>query len=191
LLIPSTLSFNDFKPRIYAVTLHNVYHNIAATRKLEFDSTFIVPMGFALKDSTTAGRWIDTSKVIGTGVTFPVSGDTIAIKYTGMIMDDTTKMTINSITKIIPRGRIFEQYDSAKTIIGSALGPIFYEALTKMKRKGKAKVFVPYYNAYGANITYNSTTGQIVIPPYSNLMYDIEFLGFVNNKGIIDTTRRK
>jgi FKBP-type peptidyl-prolyl cis-trans isomerase len=184
LVIPSTLSFGDFKPRVYDVTLLKVYHNIAASRKLEFDSTFMVPMRFALQDSTQGGVFmnIDSTSMVSTGVNYPKAGDTIAVKFKGKIMD--------FMNDTIPNGRTFAAYDSAEYIVGSSVVPVFYEALLKMKRGWKAKVYAPFYNAYGANTIYDyKNNGQILIPPYSNLMFDLEFVGFVNSTGIIDKSK--
>ncbi|HEY4788056.1 MAG TPA: FKBP-type peptidyl-prolyl cis-trans isomerase [Bacteroidales bacterium] len=181
LIIPSTLSFGDFKPRIYEVSLLKVYHNIAASRKLEFDSTFMVPMGFALKDSTTGGVFykIGSDSLSKPGINYVKVGDTVAVKFSTMIMD--------SLKNNIPVGRTFEGYDSLKFIVGSSSSPYFYEALLKMKRGWTADVYVPFYNAYGSLTYLDSNTGQILAPPYSNLMYKrVEFLGFL--KKINSTT---
>lgn len=191
MVMPSTLTpFVDFKPRVYDVTLLKVYHDIAASRKFEFDFTFIVPMGFALKDSTSLGVFmkIDSTSMVSTGVNYVKTSDTIAVKYNGFIMDS---MALGK-----PKGRFFDVNDSLKFVVGSSSQPIFYEALLKMKKGWKADLYIPFYKAYGPIGYTNYDTNQILAPPYSNVMYNIEFLGFVkkiivNNeeKFIIDKDR--
>ena len=169
LIMPSTLAFGDFKPRIYDIKLLKVYHNIAATRKAEFDTTMVHLHFNLLKDSITGFMNLQNDTLKTPGVNFAQSGDTIAVRYTGWIMDSITN----------PQGRKFESIDTAIFIMGYST-PVFYKALAKIKVGWMKSVYIPFYNAFGAGNYIDTNTGQILAPPYSNVMYNIEFFGFAS-----------
>jgi FKBP-type peptidyl-prolyl cis-trans isomerase len=51
----------------------------------------------------------------------------------------------------------------------------FEDAVLTMNNKGKAKVIIPYYNAYGKSGRSDSY-GSVSIPPYTSLCYEIEII---------------
>jgi FKBP-type peptidyl-prolyl cis-trans isomerase len=174
LLMPSSLAGNSFNPvpRIFQVKLLKVYHNIALSQKQLLDANML-KIGLKPGDSTTTA-YIDTANVIGEGHYSPTDSARVSVKYTLSIID--TIINGNAV------GRVCEVADSFKFSMDTIPKPVFYSVLKKMTRTGKAKIY--FINGSGA--LYDNNTGQILVPPFSNLWYEVEFLGFVNDKGIID-----
>lgn len=79
-------------------------------------------------------------------------------------------------------GRQFDSsYDRKTTMdfifMEQRMIPGFEEALAMLAAGGKAKIFIPYYQAYGAN----GRPGQI--PPYSDLVFDLELVNTEKGTG--------
>jgi FKBP-type peptidyl-prolyl cis-trans isomerase len=79
-------------------------------------------------------------------------------------------------------GRCFtSDYDTITFTLGSSsLIDGFKTAAKNMHLAERAKVFIPYYHAYGKKAQYNSYS-QVVIPPYSSVIYEM-FLYSINSK---------
>lgn len=186
IIIPSTLTPNtNFQPRMYEVHLLKVYHNIATSRKQEF-AGMINSLGFQLTDSTTHGAFAkyygDTLRTYSAHV-----GDTVRLRYSGYLLD--------SVSNSIAKRRGFITVEDTLVVPSSDNYTIaFQDALTGLKRGWNSDVYIPYYSAYGNTIQYDYSTRQIVIPPYSNLNYHVELLGFLTKKNgvlVSDTTKNK
>jgi len=186
-IMPSALTGSNFEPHVYDLELIKVYHNIADSRRHEFIDSTMLKIGFTLKDSTKSGVWIDTTNVVGAGTNFPINTDRVSVSYEAKIIDGYTGNVVNGRTLL------------SRTIsypLDTILPPHFNPALFKMTRWGTAKVYIPYYNAYGsAGLYSDDSKGQILVPPYSNLEYDITFLGFMKlsddkKSWILDTARK-
>jgi FKBP-type peptidyl-prolyl cis-trans isomerases 1 len=187
IIIPSTLTQTvNFQPRLYEVRLLKVYHDIITARKQEF-AKMIDSLGFQLKDSTKHGSFAtyfgDTSKKY---IARP--GDTVRIKYYGYLLD--------SVSNSIIKRRLYFTQDTILPL-PSDTSLIFQDALMNMKRGWNANVYVPYYRAYGPNILpyylYDGTK-QILVPPFSNLMFHVELIGFLTKKNgngvLVDDTSK-
>jgi FKBP-type peptidyl-prolyl cis-trans isomerase FkpA len=174
LLMPSSLAGNSFNPvpRIFHVKLLKVYHNIASDQKKLLDAN-IKKIGLKQGDSTTTA-YTDTANVRGEGPYTPTDSDRVAVSYKLSIID--------TIKGTVAFGRACAVVDSFKFSMDTIPKPLFYSVLKKMTRTGTAKIY--FINGSGA--LYDNNTGQILVPPFSNLWYEVEFLGFVNDKGIID-----
>ena len=185
-IMPSTLTGSNFEPHIYDLELIKVYHNIADSRRHEFIDSTMLKIGFTLKDSTKSGVWIDTTNVVGVGTHYPNDTDRVSVSYKAKIIDGYTGNVVNGRTLFT--GTFSHRLDTISV-------PHFTPAIFKMTRSGTAKVYVPYYNAFGsAGLYANDASGQILVPPYSNIEYEITFLGFMklsNDKKswVLDTER--
>ena len=182
IIIPSTLTPTvNFQPRIYEVQLLKVYHDIATSRKQEF-AKMIDSLGFQLKDSTKHGSFAtyfgDTAKKYTAK-----PGDTVRIKYYGYLLD--------SVSNSIVKRRLYFTQDTIIPLPQDT-SLIFQDALMNMKRGWNANVYVPYYRGYGPNILPYYNTGQILVPPYSNLMFHVELIGFLTKKNgvLVDDTSK-
>jgi FKBP-type peptidyl-prolyl cis-trans isomerase FkpA len=160
LIIPSLLSYNDYIPRIYEIDSFKVIHNIVEYETKQFQDT-IKALNRDLKDSTKNGSYVflyqDT-----TGLNKPVSGDSATVTYTGYIID----------------GRVFSKTRTLKYRVGTFPVVGFDEAVVQMAKGVKGKVYVPYYGGYGTDAALDSYTGQIIVPAYSGLKYQIELVSF-------------
>lgn len=182
IIIPSTLTSTvNFQPRIYEVHLLKVYHDIATSRKQEF-SKMINSLGFQLKDSTKHGSFAtyfgDTEKNY-----IAKPGDTVHIKYYGYLLD--------SVSNSLVKRRLYYTQDTILPLPKDT-SLIFQDALMNMKRGWNANVYVPYYRGYGPNILPYYNTKQILVPPYSNLMFHVELIGFLTKKDgvLVDDTSK-
>lgn len=97
---------------------------------------------------------IDVLKA-GTGPS-PTVEDVVLIKYKGTL----------------PDGKVFDQQEQAAFPVEGVI-PGFTEALVKMQRGGKYKVFIPSEKGYG-----DKAAGEI--PPNTDLTFEIELLDFRN-----------
>lgn len=156
-IMPSILAYQDYVPRKFEIQLVQVIHNIAAYER-QLINNYVTARGASLADSTASGIYFFQTQA-GSGA-YPVNNQYLSIQYKGMLVD----------------GRVFD-----KTSVGSdysfTLGVTelisgFDEAVRKMQKGGKATVVIPYYRAYGANR--NPSLGQIAIPWYSTLVFDIQ-----------------
>jgi FKBP-type peptidyl-prolyl cis-trans isomerase FkpA len=71
-----------------------------------------------------------------------------------------------------------KEFDSGNKIAMPVEGviPGFSKGLQKMQRGGKYKLMIPAGMAYGAAEQRNPSTGEVVIPANSDLVFDVELL---------------
>lgn len=111
---------------------------------------------------------------------FPKAGTEVTVNYAGYFEDG--RLFDTNISEIAKAYGMFDEnralkngYTSIKTICGpdAPLIPGFKEGLQKLKVGDKAVLFIPSHLAYGAAGAGN------VIPPNSNLVFEIELEGIV------------
>lgn len=91
----------------------------------------------------------------------PTADDIVLVKYKGMLRD----------------GTVFDENPQAPMEV-SGVVPGFSEALQKMQRGGKYKVWIPGKLGYGPNPPQNPQTGQPALPPDATLIFEVELLDF-------------
>ena len=89
----------------------------------------------------------------------PVPGSPVSLHYIGTFRKDGKKFDSSR-----DRNQPFNFTYKVQPMI-----PGFEEGITMIAKGGKIKVFIPYYQAYGKK-------GRGPIPPYSDLVFDIELL---------------
>ena len=112
---------------------------------------------------TPEGIYITTTKK-GTGP-LPQQGDNLEVHYTGKLLDGTV------FDSSVERGEPFTFTLGARQVI-----PGWEIALSKMHVGDKATILLPSSLAYGERGNYN-------IPPFSPLVFDVEFLRIVPKEG--------
>jgi FKBP-type peptidyl-prolyl cis-trans isomerase len=160
-VMPATLvKFYDYVPRIYEFHLEKVIHNIAEYEKEQIEA-YVTAKGKTFADSTDGIYYFETAN--GTGVT-PSNGKRVTVSLTGKLID----------------GRIFDHVDTITFTLGQkqSYGQGFEQAVMKTKKGGQATVVVPYYRAYGADVQIKGN-GQILIPWYSTLLFDIKVVNIL------------
>lgn len=165
-IMPSILSYGDLKPRIYEIDTLIVIKDIYAYEKQQFVDTMKrwgkadQTSGALSSDSTSTGAYVfKTGNNAGGN---PILGDSVIVKYSGYIMD----------------GRLFEKERIIRYILGYFPVSSFDAAILQMDSSTKAKVYVPFYRAYGSAPAMDRNTLQIIIPAYSSLKYNIELIDF-------------
>jgi FKBP-type peptidyl-prolyl cis-trans isomerase len=165
LIIPSSLAYGDYVPRIYEVTLLKVVRDIKSY-EMQILADSVLANQKMLADSTTYGSYVFATPSDTTG--HPVVGDSVLVKYNGTILD----------------GRVFQNYSTIRYKVGTFQIAGFDEAVMLMKKGSKAKVFIPYYRAFGTSSTLDYYSNQILVPPYSTIRFDIELVG-IGKKGTV------
>jgi FKBP-type peptidyl-prolyl cis-trans isomerase len=167
MLMPASLTFNDYIPRIYDVTLVKVIHDPVAYEN-EKISTYLDSINrstsanftLSLADSTTEGiYYIET--LAGTGLNAK-DGDNVNINYSLKLIDGQSISSNTSFSCKIG--------DPNYTVGFNTIG--FNAGIKKMKKGGKAIIIIPYNKAYG--ISGLAQNYVILIPMYSTLVYQIE-----------------
>lgn len=99
--------------------------------------------------------------VKGTGPS-PTDADVTLINYQGTLMDGTP-------------------FDANQRVPMPVAGSIpgFSEALKRMQRGGKYRLWIPPELGYGAEEKTNPQTGQVVIPANSLLVFDVDLVEFI------------
>jgi len=97
----------------------------------------------------------------------PTDDDITLIGYVGKLRDDT----------------IFDQQEQAPMPVQGVV-PGFSEALKKMQKGGKYKIWIPSDLAYGPEDQTNPQTGQVTIPGGSVLIFDVNMLEFKSRKEV-------
>ena len=96
-------------------------------------------------------------------------GMEVTLHYTGTLRADGKKFDSSR-----DRNKPFKfRYKTQKMIPG------FEEGVQIVGKEGVIKLFIPYYLAYGKK-------GQSIIPPYSDLVFDLEVLDLKNVKAPVD-----
>ena len=161
MIMPSILAWDDYVPRVFEVELLKVISNPMAYEKQQIANYLDTATNIGVKDSTSTGLYY-IEKVKGTGTVNPASGKLAKIRYTGYL----------------PDGRVFDK-TAADTVFKFRVGYQqvingLDDGIRLMTKGGKAKMVIPYYRGYGFNgLTYR---GQIVIPYFSTLVFDVELV---------------
>lgn len=96
----------------------------------------------------------------------PVKGTQLSVHYRGTFRSDGTQFDAS--------------YDRKQpmnfSFIENKMIPGFEEALAMLGKGGKAKIFIPYYQAYGKN----GRPGAI--PPYADLVFDLEIVDLIERR---------
>jgi FKBP-type peptidyl-prolyl cis-trans isomerase FkpA len=91
----------------------------------------------------------------------PTDDDITLVSYKGSLRD----------------GTVFDQNPQAAMPV-AAVVPGFSEALKKMQRGGKYRIWIPSELGYGAEEKKNPQTGEVVMPANSMLIFEVELLEF-------------
>ncbi len=109
----------------------------------------------------------------GTGPS-PAATDVIFVRYTGKLADgtvfDQSQDVQLPVEGLLPKG--------SPLPLGRMI-PGFAEGAVKMKKGGKYTLFIPADKGYGAE-GQRDQQGQEVIPPNSDLTFDVELIDFMS-----------
>ena len=115
-------------------------------------------------------------KIFGKGKK-PENGSTVYIEYAGylengMLFDSSNQSVEESYGKFNQQKQLQKGYQPFSFVVGTKTGliPGFIEGLEKMKIGEKAVLFIP------ANLAYGEQGAGNVIPPNSNIIFEIEML---------------
>ena len=95
----------------------------------------------------------------------PTDNDVVLIGYKGTLRD----------------GSVFDENPQAPMPVAGVV-PGFSEALKKMKRDGKYKIWIPSELGYGAEDRSNPETGEVIMPGGSVLIFEVDLLDFVSRE---------
>ncbi len=112
---------------------------------------------------TKSGLQIQTLKA-GEGAS-PTDSDVTLIGYKGTLRD----------------GKVFDENPQAPMPVKGVV-PGFSEALKKMKRGGKYKIWIPSKLGYGEQDKTDPKTGQVVLPGNSLLIFEVELKDFITRE---------
>lgn len=96
----------------------------------------------------------------GTGTVTPAACSQILVNYKGTLTDD----------------KVFDQSTQPVAFTLGSLIPGWQLGLKKIKSGGKMKLYVPPFLGYGNNDIKNQTTGEVIIPGKSILIFDVELV---------------
>ena len=114
-------------------------------------------------ETTKSGLQFQTLKA-GEGIS-PTDSDVTLIGYKGTLRD----------------GRVFDENPQAPMPVQGVV-PGFSEALKKMKRGGKYKIWIPAKLGYGDQDKTDPKTGQVVLPGGSLLIFEVELKDFITRE---------
>ncbi len=165
MLMPSSLTFNDYIPRIFEVELLKIVHDPVSFENEKIKNYLdTVSQRLALNakvtpaDSTREGIYYIETKT-GTGNS-PADGDNVYATFTLKLID----------------GQLIGQSTNYAFRVGDINLPQGLSVgIKKMKKGGKAILIIPYSKGFGAE----GVTQQdvIIIPMYATLVYNIELKG--------------
>lgn len=107
------------------------------------------------------GLVVDTVKA-GEGAK-PTASDVVLVNYVGHLKN----------------GKEFDRGEKVAMPVEGVI-PGFSQGLQKMQRGGKYRLEIPASLAYGPREQKNQSTGEVVIPANSDLVFDVELLDFKN-----------
>jgi len=110
----------------------------------------------------------------GTGDS-PGENDVVFVHYTGKLPDGTVFDQSQDVP--LPVEGIFPK---GTPLPLDGMVPGFREAAVQMKKGGKYHVEIPSDKAYGAEGSGNPQTGEQVIPPNTDLTFEIELVDFMS-----------
>jgi peptidylprolyl isomerase len=120
-------------------------------------------------------KYIDLT--VGTGAS-PVTGENVTMNYTGWI--STGAKFDSSRDRAEPFTFQIGQHPP-KVILG------WEEGIPGMKIGGKRKLIIPPSLGYGPNPQKNSTTGAVIIPANSTLVFVVELVGLAPGPSPVPT----
>jgi FKBP-type peptidyl-prolyl cis-trans isomerase FkpA len=126
---------------------------------------FTIPRGVSVEE-LTAGA--------GEG---PGASDVVFVRYTGKLEDGTVFDQSQDIP--LPVEGIFP---GGTPLPLEGMIPGFTEAALQMKKGGKYRFEIPADKAYGAEGSSNPQTGEQVIPPNSDLTFEVELVDFMSRE---------
>lgn len=154
----SGASFSNYVPRRYDFTLVKVIPDIIEYEKQQI-AAFLQPRAKTPADSTSKGIYV-LSQTEGSGAA-PATGNTAVVQYKGRLLN----------------GKVFEQSSATNNfsfVVGvDKMLAGFEAAVLNMKKGGEATVLIPFGYKQTLMLNYN---GQIVIPSYSSLIYEIKLI---------------
>lgn len=170
LIIPSKLAYGSgfsavipsYSTLLYNIRLKKVITDIDAYDKANRDSVVINRFKKQLKDSVAQDLYInilDDTTYVGDSIN---SDTTVTLKYRGYLVDGrmfTSKDSLQTYTFTV---------DISNTIEG------FNIAFKKLRKGTKAEILIPYWNAYKETGVIDNQTQQIIIPPYSSVLFYVE-----------------
>jgi FKBP-type peptidyl-prolyl cis-trans isomerase FkpA len=125
----------------------------------------------------TMPRGVSVEEVAaGTGAS-PGENDVVFVHYVGKLEDGTVFDQSQEIP--LPVEGIFPE---GTPLPLEGMIPGFTEAAVQMKKGGKYLVEIPADKAYGEEGSANPQTGEQVIPPNSDLTFDVELVDFMSRQ---------
>lgn len=97
----------------------------------------------------------------------PTQEDIALVSYKGTLRD----------------GTVFDENAQAPMPVGGVV-PGFSEALKKMQKGGKYKIWIPSELGYGPEEKINPQTGEVGLPANSLLIFEVELLDFKSQKEV-------
>lgn len=170
-VIPNDMALGSFYTDVipsYSSLLYEVRLVKIIKDPITYDKAFLEKwvqdsLKLTLADSTSNGNYMVISEQ-GLANDSITSGKTVSLRYIGRYSDGrylSNKNTFDTITFKTGKEAVIEGFE---------------DVVSHLQNKAKAKCVIPYYNAYGAEGFSNSSTGQILIPLYTSLYYEIEIL---------------
>ena len=101
--------------------------------------------------------------VVGTGLTLADTAVSFNVTYAGYLKD----------------GTLFDSGTDSKLTL-SSLVPGFRSGVLGMKEGGRRKLVIPSEQGYGGHSVRSPSTGKILIPRQSTLIFDVELLKVTN-----------
>lgn len=168
LIMSSTLALTSYVPVYFDVKLLKVIPNPKTFEREQLSQFLINTYSLTIADSTNTDSigiyFISTLE--GTGE-YPNIDSTVTCKYTFKLMPYSDGNYLNVPFRTIELNNSLSFKIKQNAVIAG-----FEAAVKRIKTGGKATVIIPYYWGYGS--FRNPETGQISLPAYSTLIYDIE-----------------
>jgi len=194
-VIPGSLVFGDYVPYLFEVTLHKVVKDARKFELAQIDSFFVqnkifkegndtlfkthkdsIPKSIGgVSDMYFASHTLSTDSAIR-------RGDSVKLKYSVCLLPyiDRSK-NLN-----IPERIVFPEETISIKIGSTSTQPFdnegFNGIIVALKNKEKAKVIIPFHQAYKNAIFFDSETTQRKILQNSTLIYNLEILNVIKNK---------
>jgi FKBP-type peptidyl-prolyl cis-trans isomerase len=176
IIVPGSLGLGNNTPLLFQVNLLKVISNPQQFERDQISKYLTDNTNLTLADSIGAhsstssdstGLWI-FNKTEGTG-NLPVIGDSVYITYSLKFIPYSEDPYLDVPERtIVSNASIRIKLNYTNLIEG------FTGAVRLIKDQGRATVIIPNHKAYGAAIAYTPSTGQVAIPQYSTLIYDMQ-----------------
>lgn len=117
-----------------------------------------------------------TTLTAGAGAS-PTAEDVIFVHYKGSLADGTVFDESQAVP--LPIEGVFPE---GSPLPLDRMIPGFTEGAVQMKKGGKYELFVPAAKGYGAAGEVNPQTGEVVIPPNSDLTFEVELIEIMSQE---------